>query len=455
MTSTNVYTSVACNRTPESADWGENGLILFAACNSIAIFDPNFNQSSKITQTFVEHSAKVNTVKWISEFEFLSGGYDNICILWNIQDLKNVKTWKLIGHEGGVSFVEAISVNGEWTIATTSLDSTIRLWQKNATGDQYETFDTISLGNGFCFALKMCILPDTSDNILLAFAADDNHIYLYSDTGKGLEAKDNSGKSDRKFVKVDTLSGHENWVRGLDFVKINNKEILLASSSQDTFIRLWKISSRPVIRRSILTNGDLFSSSNEIKVEEKLFKTKSLKAERCYAVALESVLLGHDGWVYGVKWGKTADNRLQLLSSSIDKTLIIWTMNEDDGVWMEKVRVGEVGGNSLGFYGGKFSPDCKSIMGHGYQGSFHLWHQQDADSDLWIPGVIIGGHFSEVRDICWDPSGQFLLSVSADQTTRCHAPWARANVGSNAIVSLINLISKFDSFKYFVILDMA
>lgn len=38
-----------------------------------------------------------------------------------------------------------------------------------------------------------------------------------------------------------------------------------------------------------------------------------------------------------------------------------------------QVRVGEVGGTTLGFYGGVFSPDGQSILGHGYQGAFHLW----------------------------------------------------------------------------------
>lgn len=36
-----VYTSVSCNRTPTSADWGvENNRIAFGACNSVGIFDP-------------------------------------------------------------------------------------------------------------------------------------------------------------------------------------------------------------------------------------------------------------------------------------------------------------------------------------------------------------------------------------------------------------------------------
>lgn len=37
----NVYTSIACNRTPEAADWGHNNLVLFGACNAVGVFDPS------------------------------------------------------------------------------------------------------------------------------------------------------------------------------------------------------------------------------------------------------------------------------------------------------------------------------------------------------------------------------------------------------------------------------
>lgn len=404
----NIYTSAACNRTPESADWGDNNLVIFAACNAVALLDLNFDGSAKIIQTFVEHTAKVNTVKWISKTRFLSGAYDNLCILWNIENRTEPQILKFVGHVGGVTFVDAIEVAGKLTVATTSLDSTIRLWHWSEAENQFVTFDSISLGNGFCFALKFAILPETKDKIVLAHTTDDSHIHLLVD---GVDVDGN-----RKFTRVDTLVGHVDWVRSLDFVSPNENELILASSSQDTFIRLWKISSRPTVKQV---------RSNYIQVEEKIFSVVLDSGNRLnYAVSLESVLSGHEGWIYSVQWGRTETKELLLLSSSMDKTVIAWSI-DFDGVWREKVRVGEIGGNTLGFYGAKFSPQCKSILGHGYQGSFHLWHFNEA-RDFCNPGVIVGGHFNEVRDLSWEPFGQFLLTTSADQTTRCHAPWIRS-----------------------------
>lgn len=199
-------------------------------------------------------------------------------------------------------------------------------------------------------------------------------------------------------------------------------ELFLASSSQDTFIRLWKISTRLATSEPYKQVADLLPNE-DIKIEERLFSVKTQQGIiHRFAIALESVLLGHDAWVYGVHWNKRSDGSLQLLSSSIDKTMILWTTLED-GVWMEKIRVGDVGGNSLGFFGGKISPTGQSILGHGYQGSFHIWHQSEESAQLWIPGVVAGGHFGEVRDLVWEPVGQFLITVSSDQTTRIHVPW--------------------------------
>lgn len=44
-------------------------------------------------------------------------------------------------------------------------------------------------------------------------------------------------------------------------------------------------------------------------------------------------------------------------------------------------------------------------------------------AEQWTRGVAVGGHFGEVNDVAWDSEGEFLLSTSADQTTRLFAPW--------------------------------
>ena len=43
-------------------------------------------------------------------------------------------------------------------------------------------------------------------------------------------------------------------------------------------------------------------------------------------------------------------------------------------------------------------------------------------SNQWRPVVTGSGHFDEVEDLGWDTGGQFVVSVSKDQTTRLHAP---------------------------------
>lgn len=43
-----------------------------------------------------------------------------------------------------------------------------------------------------------------------------------------------------------------------------------------------------------------------------------------------------------------------------------------------QVRVGEVGGNTLGFYGCQMSPDGSMIVAHAFHGALHLWRKDRA-----------------------------------------------------------------------------
>lgn len=101
-----------------------------------------------------------------------------------------------------------------------------------------------------------------------------------------------------------------------------------------------------------------------------------------FSVIFEALLLGHDDWVYTINWQPaTLQNGVYhqpmcLLSASTDKSMMIWRPDEATGVWVNNTQVGEVGGNTIGFYGGLFGPDGRWILAYGYNGAFHIWKNE-------------------------------------------------------------------------------
>lgn len=205
---------------------------------------------------------------------------------------------------------------------------------------------------------------------------------------------------------------------------------MIASCAQDNMIRIWKLTKEDheVSNTENLIPDDIIK---EIKLKYNSFEVTDNETGKCYnvRVCLDSVLAGHENWIYGLHWhpkividGKLRQP-LKLLSASMDKTMIMWAPEDDSGIWVERVRVGDIGGNNLGFYGCTFSSNGSSILAYNFQGAFHLWHFNNGHVN---PGVIFGGHFKPVEDVDWEPDGEFLITVSLDQTARLHAPWVAA-----------------------------
>lgn len=362
----------------------------------------------------------MNSVKWIVDSpkgehsELVSCGNDGRVLVWNVAG----QTFNsLEGHSGSVTCVDSSYIDGVLTVVSASVDSTVKIWQRKDPSGQFELVQTIELKYGLALAVRLFPVPATGNTMLLYSTDDDRVVVLV----------DSFSESQRTFLVANQLNGHEDWVRGIDVIA-DQGDLLIATSSQDTYIRLWRISPRNEKEQLFKKFSDL-SAHEDIQVQENRFQlTTPEGAEKIFAVSLESVLQGHEGWVYSVQWhrSESASQDLQLLSASIDKTIILWRYNKEVGVWMEDARLGEVGGNSLGFFGARFNSDGTAILGHGFQGSFHIWNR-DEQSGSWCPDVIVGGHFSNVKDICWEPKGKFLFSVSTDQTTRVHAPWNTKN----------------------------
>uniref|UniRef100_A0A8C9HN25 Elongator complex protein 2 n=1 Tax=Piliocolobus tephrosceles TaxID=591936 RepID=A0A8C9HN25_9PRIM len=201
------------------------------------------------------------------------------------------------------------------------------------------------------------------------------------------------------------------------------RDLFLASCSQDCLIRIWKL----YIKSTSLETQD----ADNIRLKENTFTIENESVKIAFAVTLETVLAGHENWVNAVHWQPVfyKDGVLQqpmrLLSASMDKSMILWAPDEESGVWLEQVRVGEVGGNTLGFYDCQFNEDGSMIIAHAFHGALHLWKQNTVNPREWTPEIVISGHFDGVQDLVWDPEGEFIITVGTDQTTRLFAPWKR------------------------------
>lgn len=260
------------------------------------------------------------------------------------------------------------------------------------------------------------------------------------------------------------LAGHTDWVRCLSFGTMNNGDVMLASGSQDKYIRLWCCSKvredaklSCFLEDSVIESlsTDLLTSLEEsmgfgaaTRLTTKAHSFFSPNGQYQYTFNLEAILIGHEDWVLSLAWAPSRsievldangttftrrDQPLRLLSTSSDKSLMIWEPNGEEGVWLNAVQVGNVGGHQSAVYGAQWSFDSKTIISHGVNGAFEVWKRNRKESEtheqqsveLWEPSIGLSAHFGRVKSVRWDPTYTYLLSVSHDQTARIFGPWIR------------------------------
>ncbi|KAL1568382.1 Elongator subunit elp2 [Salvia divinorum] len=433
-----TFIGAGCNRIVHNVSWGACDLISFGAQNAVAIFCP---KTAQILTTLPGHKASVNCTHWLpsSKFAFraknferhylLSGDADGAILLWEFS-LAN-KNWRNVlqvseKHKKCVTCISAILLSqADALFASSSSDGVVSIWEiifpSSAGGEcKLSCLHSIVAGRKPMVALSFVELPGNSGHLALAMGGLDNKIHIYR------------GERSGKFVRACELKGHNDWIRCLDFslpLYANGEpSILLVSSSQDKGIRIWKMA---------VQNNDADSTKEETTLAAYIKGPIFVAGSSSYQISLESLLIGHEDWVYSVEWQPPQSSSIEgtecyqpqsILSASMDKTMMIWHPEKTTGIWMNMVTVGELSHCALGFYGGHWSPSGNSILAHGYGGSFHHWKNVGTDFDDWKPQKVPSGHFAPVSDISWARDGEYLLSVSHDQTSRVFSAWSNESL---------------------------
>ncbi|EGG20140.1 WD-40 repeat-containing protein [Cavenderia fasciculata] len=449
--------------TCDSISWGNNGLVAYGAHNFIALLSPSI---PKVLATLPGHKDRVNHVQWIpnctrntetkqfnnEENELVSVSSDHTIIIWKRNENNNNTLFSiketLKGHSDSVTSCSIVrnDRDGSLLLCSTSTDNTVNIWKRDAGVDSvFALIQSIEFKPRMMTCSSLGFIPGTNTAILVLGGVE-SKIHLY--------VQDFRKEGTILFRKVVSLQGHQDWIRCLKFRYIpQTDELFLASSSQDNKIRLWKVSQKidqpakqqeqedgeedegidtntliDSLKSSSITGVKSLSSKGHIfNVSE----TETTKVK--VIVLLESVMSGHEDWVYSVSWypvnnKQDGTQEMCLVSSSMDKTMIVWRPDPKSGVWMDEVRIGDMGGNILGLYGAVFSPTGEYLLSHGYNGAFHLWGNENHNNNnssraVWRPEIITSGHFGPVQDLMWAPDYNYFISCSTDRTLRLYSQW--------------------------------
>lgn len=366
------------------------------------------------------HSDLVTAVKFFPVASHL----DQVIVSGSVD--KSVRVWKLSKArvdtvavlEGHASTITCLAVCPNTNILTTGcVGATIKVWRVDWGEDSAQVLNlqTVQLEPRF-FPLTLALhrLPGSDDDLMLAVAGTKNIVQVYV-SGNGGD-----------FVHQATLVGHEGWVNCVAISKqasLSCDGLLLASASQDKYIRLWRVT-----RNEVKQGNELSLKAYEESLSNRRHELRGFKSQ--YLLTFEALLLGHEDWIHTVSW-YLDDHHLRLLSASADNSIAIWEPEPDSGIWLPTTRLGEISaqkgsttatGSTGGFWIGLWSGNGESIVSLGRTGSWRMWGF-NSKQGRWVQGIGISGHTKSIPDIAWAKSGAYIISVGADQTARLHAPW--------------------------------
>jgi len=280
-------------------------------------------------QTFKGHSRSVSSVNFSPNGKTIAtSSVDKTVKLWNLGG-RELQTFK--GHSGYV-YDTAFSPDGK-TIATGSQDRTIKLW--NLEGKQLQTFKG-HRGNVWSVAFS-------PDGKTIASSSGDKTVKLWNLEGEELQ----------------TLKGHSSIVNNVAFSPSGK---MIATGSWDSTIKLWSLEGKQLQTFKVHTG---YVSSFAFSPDGKTIATgvgNTVKLWNLEGKQLQ-VFKGHSDFVLSVAFspdGKT------IATGSQDSIVKLWSL---DGKELQSFK-----GHNSGVTGVAFSPDGKSIATSSWDYTAKLWN---------------------------------------------------------------------------------
>ncbi|KAF2462113.1 WD40-repeat-containing domain protein [Lineolata rhizophorae] len=409
-----VFTAAGGNRHPSAADWDEkSGLLAFGANNNVAIWNPLDEARRGISELLSGHTDVVNAVRFLRSKSrvqtlIVSGSADKTISIWGDREgsCSKFKRLKALNeHEGSINCIATLP--DEDIFLSGAADATVKLWRLVWRQNEHASILDINLVQSISltpryFPLAVSISRLDAQSMILAIGGSKSTIQVFV-------------SEESRFKLAASLTGHEGWIRSLDFTvekEGQESDLLLASASQDKYIRLWRVhkgEELPAIS-SAANDPALGVIGRSLSNKAHRFTAGQVK----YSITFEALLLGHEDWIFSASWRKCKGSRLRLLSASADNSLAIWESDPSSGVWISTDRLGEMSaqkgattatGSAGGFWISLWSPDGKAVVSLGRTGSWRLW-EYDSDADRWCA-----------------QDGSYFLSTGSDQTTRLFAEW--------------------------------
>ncbi|KAJ6145170.1 Elongator complex protein 2 [Penicillium chermesinum] len=365
---TTDYISVGGNRHPGAADWDvATGVVAFGADNNVALWEPLDPSNRGVYALLVGHSTKL---PWSGSTPAPPPAtYSHAATLE--------------GHSGSINTIAV--AGGSDIVVSGGADGTVRVWRIKAQAElECSLLETITMKPRF-FPLALALNVLAGGSLVFAVAGTTTSVQIFVSE---------KPKDKTHFQRRAILSGHEAWVRSLAFaLDKQNKtgDILLASASQDKYIRLWRLRQGEASTPAPIDDADPLLGGMEPTLSNKAHEFEASGSK--YSLTFEALLFGNEDWIYTTVWNPDP-TRSQLLSASADNTVTIWEQDTASGVWMSMRKNGR--------------NQCTERIDHSYRK--YGWLLERTVVARWQAGA---------------GCKRLEYLVTADQTTRLHAEWLR------------------------------